>query len=33
MDDWLEENSRYADQDPMDAFEESRLDSLMARLI
>ena len=35
MDDWLEENSQYAvrEQDPMDAFEESRLDSLMARLI
>nr|DAZ49868.1 MAG TPA: hypothetical protein [Caudoviricetes sp.] len=33
MDDWLEENSQYADQDPMDAFEESRLDSLMAQLV
>ena len=35
MDDWLEENSQYEvrEQDPMDAFEESRLDSLMARLI
>ena len=33
MDDWLEENSRYADQDQMDAFEESRLDSLMAQLV
>ena len=35
MDDWLDENSQYAvrEQDPMDAFEESRLDSLMARLI
>ena len=32
MDDWLEENSQYA-QDPMDAFEESRLDSLMAQLV
>lgn len=29
----LEENSQYADQDPMDAFEESRLDSLMAQLV
>lgn len=33
MDDWLEENSQYADQDPMDEFEESRLDSLMAQLV
>lgn len=35
MDDWLEENRQYAvrEQDPMDVFEESRLDSLMARLI
>ncbi len=33
MDDWLEENSQYADQDPMDAFSESRLDILMAQLV
>ena len=33
MDDWLEENSQYAGKDPMDAFEESRLDSLMAQLV
>lgn len=33
MDDWLEENSRYADQDQMDAFEECRLDSLMSQLV
>lgn len=35
MDDWLEENRQYAvrEKDPMDAFEESRLDSLMSRLI
>ena len=32
MDDWLEENSQY-DQDPMDAFNESRLDILMAQLV
>lgn len=33
IDDWLEENSQYADQDQMDAFEESRLDILMGQLI
>lgn len=33
MDDWLEENSQHADQDPMDAFSESRLDILMAQLV
>lgn len=33
MDDWLFSSSQYADQDPMDAFEESRLDSLMAQLV
>ncbi len=33
MDDWLEENSQYADQDPMDYFSESRLDTLMAQLV
>ena len=33
MDDWLEENGQYADQDPMDAFSESRLDFLMAQLV
>lgn len=35
MDDWLEENRQYAvrEKDPMDAFEESRLDSLMSLLI
>ena len=35
MDDWLEENRQYAvrEKDPMDAFEESRLNSLMSRLI
>ena len=33
MDDWLEENSLHADQDPMDAFSESRLDILMAQLV
>lgn len=33
MDDWLEENNQYADQDPMDAFNESRLDFLMAQLV
>lgn len=33
MNDWLEENSQHADQDPMDAFSESRLDILMAQLV
>lgn len=33
MDDWLEENSQHAYQDPMDAFSESRLDILMAQLV
>lgn len=33
MNDWLEENSQYSDQDPMDAFSESRLDILMAQLV
>lgn len=33
MDDWLEENSQYADQDQIDAFNESRLDILMDQLV
>ena len=33
MDDWLEENRQHADQDPIDAFSESRLDILMAQLV
>lgn len=33
MDDWLKENSQHACQDPMDTFEESRLDILMAQLV
>lgn len=33
MDDWLEENNQYEVQDPMDAFNESRLDFLMAQLV
>lgn len=33
MDDWLEDNSQYEGKDPMDAYEESRLDSLMAQLV
>ena len=33
MDDWLEENCQYEVQDPMDAFDESRLDMLMDQLV
>lgn len=33
MDDWLEGNSQYADQDQMDAFNESRLDILTDQLV